>query len=71
MPQTLTPGNVADCTFLLLQWWSVETGEALQTFYTMGANLKKIHVSPDFSTFLTVDSIGILYVLKKVERGGL
>ncbi|KAK7149612.1 hypothetical protein R3I94_009053 [Phoxinus phoxinus] len=54
-----------------VKWWSVETGESLQTFYTMGANLKKIHVSPDFSTFLTVDSIGILYVLRKVEGGGL
>ncbi|XP_067283441.1 apoptotic protease-activating factor 1 [Pseudorasbora parva] len=50
-----------------IKWWSVETGESLQTFYTMGASLKKIHVSPDFTTFLTVDSIGILYVLKKVD----
>ncbi|XP_039524300.1 apoptotic protease-activating factor 1 isoform X1 [Pimephales promelas] len=54
-----------------VKWWSVETGESLQTFYTMGANLKKVHVSPDFSTFLTVDGIGILYNLKKVEGGGL
>uniref|UniRef100_A0A8C1JU26 Apoptotic protease-activating factor 1 n=1 Tax=Cyprinus carpio TaxID=7962 RepID=A0A8C1JU26_CYPCA len=54
-----------------IKWWSVETGEALQTFYTMGANLKKIHVSADFTTFVTVDSIGILYVLKKVEGGSL
>uniref|UniRef100_A0A8C2AJP7 Apoptotic protease-activating factor 1 n=1 Tax=Cyprinus carpio TaxID=7962 RepID=A0A8C2AJP7_CYPCA len=54
-----------------IKWWSTETGEALQTFYTMGANLKKIHVSPDFTTFVTVDSIGILYVLKKVEGGSL
>lgn len=53
------------------QWWSAETGEALQTFYTMGANLKKIHVSADFTTFVTVDSIGIPYVLKKVEGGSL
>ncbi|XP_043092997.1 apoptotic protease-activating factor 1 isoform X1 [Puntigrus tetrazona] len=48
-----------------IKWWSVETGEALQTFYTMGANLKKMHVCGDFSTFVTVDSIGILYVLKR------
>uniref|UniRef100_A0A673IS22 Apoptotic protease-activating factor 1 n=1 Tax=Sinocyclocheilus rhinocerous TaxID=307959 RepID=A0A673IS22_9TELE len=54
-----------------IKWWSVETGEALQTFYTMGANLKKIHVSPDFTTFVSVDGIGILYVLKKVEGGSL
>uniref|UniRef100_A0A671L410 CARD domain-containing protein n=1 Tax=Sinocyclocheilus anshuiensis TaxID=1608454 RepID=A0A671L410_9TELE len=54
-----------------IKWWSVETGEALQTFYTMGANLKKIHVSADFTTFVTVDSIGILYVLKKVKGGSV
>ncbi|KAK2892733.1 hypothetical protein Q8A67_012721 [Cirrhinus molitorella] len=54
-----------------IKWWSAETGEALQTFYTMGANLKKIHVSPDFTTFVTVDGIGHLYVLKKVEGGSL
>ncbi|KAJ8007181.1 hypothetical protein DPEC_G00114870 [Dallia pectoralis] len=50
-----------------IMWWNVETGEALQTFYPTGANLKKIHVSPDFSTFVTIDNIGILYILKKVE----
>ncbi|TRY57844.1 hypothetical protein DNTS_017643 [Danionella cerebrum] len=49
-----------------IKWWSVETGEALQTFYTMGANLKRIHVSSDFSTFVTVDAIGVLYILKRV-----
>ncbi|XP_051974961.1 apoptotic protease-activating factor 1 isoform X1 [Xyrauchen texanus] len=54
-----------------IKWWSVETAEALQTFYTMGASLKKIHVSPDFTTFITIDSIGILYVLQKVEGGGI
>ncbi|KAL0963001.1 hypothetical protein UPYG_G00348220 [Umbra pygmaea] len=48
-----------------IKWWSVEKGEALQTFYPTGANLKKIHVSPDFSTFVTIDNIGILYILKK------
>uniref|UniRef100_A0A674D4C2 Apoptotic protease-activating factor 1 n=1 Tax=Salmo trutta TaxID=8032 RepID=A0A674D4C2_SALTR len=50
-----------------IKWWNVEKGEALQTFYPTGANLKRIHVSPDFSTFVTIDNIGILYVLKKVE----
>ncbi|XP_051547317.1 apoptotic protease-activating factor 1-like isoform X2 [Myxocyprinus asiaticus] len=54
-----------------IKWWSVETGEALQTFYTMGANLKKIHVSTDFTKFITIDSIGILYILQKVEGGGI
>uniref|UniRef100_A0A8B9JCN5 CARD domain-containing protein n=1 Tax=Astyanax mexicanus TaxID=7994 RepID=A0A8B9JCN5_ASTMX len=50
-----------------IKWWSVDRGEALQTFYTTGANLKRIHVSPDFRTFVTIDNIGILYVLKQVE----
>jgi len=49
-----------------IQWWNVERGEALQTFYPTGCALKKIHVSSDFSTFVTIDSIGILYVLQRV-----
>ncbi|XP_071373222.1 apoptotic protease-activating factor 1 isoform X1 [Centroberyx affinis] len=49
-----------------VKWWDVERGEALQTFYPTGASLKKIHVSPDFSTFITIDNIGILYVLRRV-----
>lgn len=49
-----------------IKWWDVEKGEALQTFYPKGQALKKIHVSPDFCTFVTVDNIGILYVLQKV-----
>ncbi|KAI5614926.1 apoptotic protease-activating factor 1 isoform X1 [Silurus asotus] len=51
-----------------IKWWSVDKGEALQTFYTTGNNLKRICVSPDFKTFITIDNIGILYVLKQVER---
>ncbi|CAG5927490.1 unnamed protein product [Menidia menidia] len=49
-----------------IKWWNVEKGEELQTFYPTGSALKKIHVSPDFSTFVTIDSIGILYVLQRV-----
>lgn len=48
------------------QWWDVETGEALQTFFPTGSALKKIHVSSDFTTFVTIDSIGILYILRRV-----
>lgn len=48
------------------QWWNVETGEALQTFYPTGSALKKIHVSSDFTTFVTIDSVGILYILRRV-----
>ncbi|XP_048886829.1 apoptotic protease-activating factor 1 isoform X1 [Brienomyrus brachyistius] len=50
-----------------VKWWDVEKGETLQTFYTKGANLKRIHVSPDFRTFITIDNLGILYILRRVE----
>uniref|UniRef100_A0A665WGB5 Apoptotic protease-activating factor 1 n=1 Tax=Echeneis naucrates TaxID=173247 RepID=A0A665WGB5_ECHNA len=49
-----------------IKWWNVENGEALQTFYPTGTALKRIHVSSDFSTFVTIDSIGILYILQRV-----
>ncbi|XP_063316529.1 apoptotic protease-activating factor 1 isoform X2 [Pelmatolapia mariae] len=49
-----------------IKWWEVKTGKALQTFYTTGSALKKIHVSSDFSTFVTIDNIGILYILQRV-----
>ncbi|XP_074123278.1 apoptotic protease-activating factor 1 isoform X2 [Sminthopsis crassicaudata] len=50
-----------------LKWWNVHTGESLQTFYTNGTNLKTIHVSPSFKTYVTVDNLGILYVLQALE----
>uniref|UniRef100_A0A673VA44 Apoptotic protease-activating factor 1 n=1 Tax=Suricata suricatta TaxID=37032 RepID=A0A673VA44_SURSU len=50
-----------------LKWWNVDTGESSQTFYTNGTNLKKIHVSPDFKTYVTVDNLGILYILQMLE----
>lgn len=50
-----------------VKWWDVEKGEALQTFYPTGNALKRIHVSEDFSTFVTIDNIGILYILQRVE----
>ncbi|XP_010219487.1 PREDICTED: apoptotic protease-activating factor 1 [Tinamus guttatus] len=49
-----------------LKWWNVTTGESLQTFYTNGTNLKSIHVSPNFDIYVTVDNLGILYVLQKM-----
>uniref|UniRef100_A0A7N8WVJ9 Apoptotic peptidase activating factor 1 n=1 Tax=Mastacembelus armatus TaxID=205130 RepID=A0A7N8WVJ9_9TELE len=49
-----------------IKWWDVEKGEALQTFYPKGSGLKRIHVSSDFSTFVTIDNIGILYILHRV-----
>ncbi|XP_063111486.1 apoptotic protease-activating factor 1 isoform X2 [Cavia porcellus] len=50
-----------------VRWWDVTTGESAQTFYTNGTNLKKIHVSPDFKTYVTVDNLGILYILQILE----
>ncbi|XP_010627446.1 apoptotic protease-activating factor 1 [Fukomys damarensis] len=50
-----------------LKWWNVLTGEAVQTFYTNGTNLRKIRVSPDFKTYVTVDNLGILYILQILE----
>uniref|UniRef100_A0A9L0J269 Apoptotic protease-activating factor 1 n=1 Tax=Equus asinus TaxID=9793 RepID=A0A9L0J269_EQUAS len=50
-----------------LKWWNAVTGESSQTFYTNGTNLKKIHVSPDFKTYVTVDNLGILYILQVLE----
>ncbi|XP_034529885.1 apoptotic protease-activating factor 1 isoform X2 [Notolabrus celidotus] len=49
-----------------IKWWDVEKGEALQTFYPTGTALKRIHVSSDFTTFVTIDNIGILYILQRV-----
>ncbi|XP_041819600.1 apoptotic protease-activating factor 1 isoform X1 [Chelmon rostratus] len=49
-----------------IKWWDVEKGEALQTFYPTGTALKRVHVSSDFSTFVTIDNIGILYILQRV-----
>lgn len=49
-----------------IKWWDVEKGKALQTFFPRGTALKRIHVSSDFSTFVTIDSIGILYILQRV-----
>uniref|UniRef100_A0A8C3TCY0 Apoptotic protease-activating factor 1 n=1 Tax=Chelydra serpentina TaxID=8475 RepID=A0A8C3TCY0_CHESE len=50
-----------------LKWWNVTTGESLQTFYTNGTNLKSIYVSPSFKVYVTIDNLGILYVLQMLE----
>lgn len=62
----LNSGKLSLSLLLVFQWWDVEKGEALQTFHPTGSALKRIHVSPDFSTFVTIDNIGILYVLQRV-----
>ncbi|OCT88724.1 hypothetical protein XELAEV_18017354mg [Xenopus laevis] len=50
-----------------VKWWDVDTGACKQTFYTVGTNLKSIHLCPTFRTFVTIDNLGILYVLKLIE----
>ncbi|XP_070611991.1 apoptotic protease-activating factor 1 isoform X1 [Erythrolamprus reginae] len=50
-----------------IKWWNVDTSQSLQTFYTNGTNLKSLHVSPDFKTCVTLDNVGILYVLRIME----
>uniref|UniRef100_A0A8C8VR31 Apoptotic protease-activating factor 1 n=1 Tax=Pelusios castaneus TaxID=367368 RepID=A0A8C8VR31_9SAUR len=50
-----------------LKWWNVTTGESLQTFYTNGTNLRSIYVSPSFNVYVTIDNLGILYVLRMME----
>ncbi|XP_066447490.1 apoptotic protease-activating factor 1 isoform X1 [Eleutherodactylus coqui] len=50
-----------------VKWWDVDTGTCKQTFYTNGTNLKSIHQCSSFRTFVTIDNLGILYVLQLVE----
>ncbi|XP_073412985.1 apoptotic protease-activating factor 1 isoform X1 [Dendrobates tinctorius] len=50
-----------------VKWWDVDTGTCKQTFYTNGADLKSIHPCSSFRTFVTIDNLGILYVLQLVE----
>lgn len=50
-----------------VKWWDVDTGTCKQTFYTNGTNLKSIHPCSSFRTFVTIDNLGILYVLQLVE----
>ncbi|KAM4037968.1 apoptotic protease-activating factor 1 [Anomaloglossus baeobatrachus] len=61
-----------DCKLLVtsgahVKWWDVDTGTCKQTFYTNGTNLKSIHPCSSFRTFVTIDNLGILYVLQLVE----
>ncbi|XP_053113820.1 apoptotic protease-activating factor 1 isoform X3 [Hemicordylus capensis] len=50
-----------------IKWWNTNTGQPLQTFYTNGTNLKSLHVSSNFKVCVTVDNLGILYVLQIME----
>ncbi|KAM4749517.1 apoptotic protease-activating factor 1 [Rhinophrynus dorsalis] len=50
-----------------VKWWDVDSGECKQTFYTNGTTLKSLHLCSTFRTFVTIDNLGILYVLHLVE----
>ncbi|KAM5171175.1 apoptotic protease-activating factor 1 [Mantella aurantiaca] len=50
-----------------VNWWDVDSGACKQTFYTNGTNLKSIHPCSSFRTFVTIDNLGILYVLQLLE----
>lgn len=50
-----------------LNWWRVDNGESLQTFYTQGSSPKSIYVSANFKTYVTIDNLGILYVLRMLK----
>ncbi|XP_068133091.1 apoptotic protease-activating factor 1 isoform X2 [Hyperolius riggenbachi] len=61
-----------DCRLIVscgadVKWWDVESGTCKQTFYTNGTNLKSIRPCSSFRTFVTIDNLGILYVLQLVE----
>ncbi|XP_069481884.1 apoptotic protease-activating factor 1-like [Ambystoma mexicanum] len=50
-----------------LKWWNVDTGESLQTFYMLGSSPRSIYVLGYFKMYVTIDNLGILYVLKLLE----
>ena len=58
--------NYVNIFFLLLQWWKRD-GTLCQQFNLKGVQAKSIHVSPDFKTFVSVDNVGMIYVLKRIN----
>ena len=53
-------------SYSLLQWWKRD-GRLCQQFNLKGVQAKSILFSPDFKTFVTVDNVGMIYVLKKIS----
>ena len=53
--------------FLVFQWWT-KSGDLLQQFKFKGRDVKDLRCSPDFSTFVTVDDVGIIYILKQITK---
>ncbi|KAG8439474.1 hypothetical protein GDO86_005618 [Hymenochirus boettgeri] len=50
-----------------IMWWEVDSGACKQTFYTDGTDLKSIQLCSLFRTFVTIDNLGILYVLQLID----
>lgn len=48
-----------------IKWWKRD-GTLCQQFNLKGVQAKNILFSPDFQTFVSVDNIGMIYVLKKI-----
>ncbi|XP_028393942.1 apoptotic protease-activating factor 1-like [Dendronephthya gigantea] len=46
--------------------WHQRDGKLLQQFFIKGSHLRRIKCSPDFKTFITVDNVGVLYILKVI-----
>ena len=51
----------------LLQWWKLD-GTHVKRVKLKGAFGKYIKFSPDFSTFVTIDNAGQLYMLCELEK---
>ena len=49
----------------ILQWWD-RTGKHMKTMYLKGSFGKYIRYSPDFCTFVTIDNVGLLYILDTI-----
>lgn len=48
-----------------IKWWKRD-GTLCQQFNLKGVQAKSIHFLSDFTTFVTVDNVGMIYVLKKI-----
>ncbi|XP_071500465.1 apoptotic protease-activating factor 1-like [Diadema antillarum] len=49
-----------------VRWWQLD-GTPLQTFHVRGSFIRQVQISPDFQTFVTIDSAGILYLMCRVR----
>ena len=49
-----------------VQWHAVD-GKQLQQFFIKGSHLRRIKCSPDFQLFITVDNVGVLYILEVIK----